>query len=228
MQAQAIATAEQMESERMSFGDVLWNTATGTAYEFFVADFVNCYEDPNILDCGAAAASLIPGYGKLGKAASVADDVVALASKGDELATVADDLAGITDDIASGADDVATKADDSVSLSLNFKPGWTSAQQAAADTKIAALNDAAKAGELRVTTVQRSGTSASSRYQSAGGAVPPGADVDHTIDLQLGGLDDIANMSPLDASVNRSLGSQIMWQLRGVEPGTCVVAVGIC
>lgn len=33
--------------------------------------------------------------------------------------------------------------------------------------------------------------------------------------------------SALDASVNRSLGSQVMWQLRGVEPGTCVVAVGI-
>lgn len=116
-----------------------------------------------------------------------------------------------------------------MSLSLRYRPGWTPAQQAAADAKVAALNDAAQAGGLRpVSTVPRSGTSASSRYQSAGGTVPRGADVDHVIDLQLGGLDDIANMSPLDASVNRSLGSQTMWQLRGVEPGTCVVAVGIC
>ena len=106
----------------------------------------------------------------------------------------------------------ANAAADGVSLSPRYKPGWTPAQQAAADAKVAALNDAAQAGGLRVTTVQRSGTSASSRYQSAGGTVPRGADVDHVIDLQLGGLDDIANMSPLDASVNRSLGSQTMWQ----------------
>ncbi|MFG1621981.1 T6SS immunity protein Tdi1 domain-containing protein [Kribbella sp. NPDC049227] len=56
-----------------------------------------------------------------------------------------------------------------------------------------------------------------------GGTVPSRADVDHTIDLQLRGLDDIANMSLLDLSTNRSLGSQITWQLRGVEPGTCVI-----
>lgn len=90
------------------------------------------------------------------------------------------------------------------------------------------LNDAAGSGGLQVTSVQRAGTSAASRYRSAGGTIPRGEDVDHTIDLQLGGLDDIANMSPLDLSVNRSLGSQIMWQLRGVEPGTCVIGVMIC
>ncbi|QAY68790.1 RHS repeat-associated core domain-containing protein [Xylanimonas protaetiae] len=122
----------------------------------------------------------------------------------------------------------ANTAEDGVSLSLRYKDGWTAAQRAAADGKVAALNNAAQAGQLRVTAAQRSGTSASSRYRSAGNTVPRGADVDHTIDLQLGGLDDISNMSPLDLSVNRSLGSQIGHQLRGVAPGTCVVAVGIC
>ena len=122
----------------------------------------------------------------------------------------------------------ANAVDDGVSLSLRYKPGWNAAQRSAADAKVAALNDAAGAGALRVTPVQRAGTSASSRYRSAGGTVPRGADVDHTIDLQMGGLNDIANMSPLDMSVNRSLGSQIMWQLRGVEPGTCVISVVIC
>lgn len=119
-------------------------------------------------------------------------------------------------------------AEDGVSLSLKYKEGWSATQRAAADTKVGALNDAASNGGLRVTQVERSGTSAASRYRSAGGTVPRGADVDHTIDLQIGGLDDIANMSPLDLSVNRSLGSQIMWQLRGVEPGTCVISVMIC
>ena len=39
-------------------------------------------------------------------------------------------------------------------------------------------------------------------------------DVDHTIDLQFGGIDDIHNMNPLDKSVNRSLGSQIAYLIK--------------
>lgn len=53
-------------------------------------------------------------------------------------------------------------------------------------------------------------------------------DVDHIIDLQLGGADTVYNMSPLDLSVNRSLGPQIFQQLRGVPQGTCVIGVEIC
>lgn len=96
----------------------------------------------------------------------------------------------------------------------------------AASQKVA-LNESAQAGGLRVTAAERSGTSVASRYRSSGGMVPRSADVDHTIDLQLGGVDSIANMSPPDASVNRSLGSQTMWQLRGVPVGTCVIEVSI-
>lgn len=94
----------------------------------------------------------------------------------------------------------------------------------AADTKVSNLNNAARNGDLRVTTVQRSG-SAASKYS---GNVPKGSDVDHVIDLQLGGADTEANLAPLDSSVNRSLGSQIGWQLRGVRAGTCVISVEIC
>jgi filamentous hemagglutinin len=73
---------------------------------------------------------------------------------------------------------------------------------------------------LAVTQSQRVGTSAGSRYRSSGGVVPGGSDVDHVIDLQLGGADDLLNMNPLDASVNRSLGAQIANQIRGLELGT--------
>lgn len=73
-----------------------------------------------------------------------------------------------------------------------------------------------------------SGTSAASVFRSAGGEVPPGMDVDHMIDLQLGGADTLTNMSPLDLSVNRSLGAQIAAQIRRVPVGTCVIAVRIC
>src|SRR5690606_41374345 len=73
------------------------------------------------------------------------------------------------------------------------------------------------------TTLFRSRGSAGSRYRANGGDVPTGHDVDHSIDLQLGGPDTLANMSPLDRSVNRSLGPQIAGQLRSLPPGTCVV-----
>lgn len=50
--------------------------------------------------------------------------------------------------------------------------------------------------------------------------MPQGKDVDHTIDLQLGGADDILNMNPLDMSVNRSLGKQIQNQIKDYPYGT--------
>lgn len=105
-------------------------------------------------------------------------------------------------------------AGDGVSLALKYKDGWTAVQRAAADAKVAALNEA---DDLVVTEVQRAGTSASARYLAARGVVPTGSDVDHIIDLQLGGADDILNMGPLDRSVNRSLGAQIGNQIRGVS-----------
>ena len=95
----------------------------------------------------------------------------------------------------------------SVDIELKYKDGWTAAQKAEADVKVKALSDATTIK----TPANRGGTSASSRYKSAYGkaSVPSGYDVDHTIDLQLGGADDILNMNPLDMSVNRSLGVQI-------------------
>lgn len=118
---------------------------------------------------------------------------------------------------------LATKNADGVDLSLFYKSGWTDAQIAAAKAKVTALN----AAETVVTPVQRSGTSASSKYQAAGGTVPAGSDVDHTIDLQLGGQNEVSNMAPLDASVNRSLGAQVQQQIKGLPPGTPVYNVTI-
>ncbi|MGI8806434.1 MAG: RHS repeat-associated core domain-containing protein [Acidimicrobiales bacterium] len=111
-----------------------------------------------------------------------------------------------------------------IGLSLRYKPGWTGAQRAAADAKVAALNEA----DLVVTPVQRSGTSAAARYRRAGGEIPSAHDVDHVIDLQLGGADDILNMNPLDFSVNRSLGAQIGCRISALPVGTRVTGVSIC
>ncbi|MGD7075994.1 hypothetical protein ACQCR0_24875, partial [Ralstonia pseudosolanacearum] len=116
-----------------------------------------------------------------------------------------------------------TSPNKGVDLTLRYKEGWTDAQKAAADAKVDALNGA----DLVVTPVKRSGTSASRRYKAAGGEVPKNSDVDHTIDLQLGGSDTISNMAPLDSSVNRSLGSQIQHRTKDLSPGTPVNSVKI-
>ncbi len=88
-----------------------------------------------------------------------------------------------------------------VDVQLKFKEGWSDAQKVEATQKCKALSEA----KTVKTAPKRSSTSASSRYKKANGenSVPKGNDVDHTIDLQLGGADDILNMNPLDSSVNR-------------------------
>lgn len=105
-----------------------------------------------------------------------------------------------------------------VDVELKYKEGWTAAQKAEADAKVKALTEA----NTVKTQPVRSGTAASSRYKSAYGetSVPNGYDVDHTIDLQLGGADDILNMNPLDLSVNRSLGVQIKNAIKDYDIGT--------
>lgn len=110
-------------------------------------------------------------------------------------------------------------------LELTYKPDWTPEQIAAADAKVAALNDAQ---QLVVTKVNRSG-SAADVWRRAGNNTVSGSDIDHKIDLQLGGADDVSNMWPLDSSVNRSLGSQISGQLKrqGLQPGDLVCSITI-
>ena len=111
----------------------------------------------------------------------------------------------------------------SVNLTLKFKAGWSLEQKAQAIAKVQLLND----GYTVVTKAVRSGTSASKRYKAAGKAVAPGKDVDHKIDLQLGGQDVLRNLWELDLSVNRSLGSQIAHQIKNLEPGTVIDKVVI-
>lgn len=127
-----------------------------------------------------------------------------------------DPVDDVTPDVS---DNIALDSpEDVVDVELKFKDGWTDAQKAEAIAKMEALT---KAKTVK-TTVERNGPSASSRYKSENGAdsVPDGYDVDHTIDLQLGGDDSIANMNPLDRSVNRSLGAQINHAIKNYPDGT--------
>ena len=110
-----------------------------------------------------------------------------------------------------------------VDLALTYKPGWSVAQRAKADLKVQILTES----ETVVSQATRSGTSAASRYRSAGNQIPTGSDIDHAIDLQLGGSDTLSNMWPLNSSVNRSLGAQIQQQIKNLPPGTVVNRVTI-
>lgn len=51
--------------------------------------------------------------------------------------------------------------------------------------------------------------------------------MDHTIDRQPGGADDILNIKSLDVSMNRSLGSQIRLRIKRFPEGTRINRVTI-
>jgi len=124
----------------------------------------------------------------------------------------------VHNDCSNGSQTEKSNSDEMVDVELKYKEGWNTNQKAQADAKVKALTEA----NTVKTSPKRGGTSASSKYKKAHGkeSVQKGYDVDHTIDLQLGGVDDILNMNPLDASVNRSLGAQIMNYIKDYPIGT--------
>jgi YD repeat-containing protein len=117
----------------------------------------------------------------------------------------------------------ATQNSEAVDLALKYKPGWTDEQRVEAAAKAKILNDAPTV----VTASERSGTAgAMNRYRRTE-QTPTGRDIDHMVDLQLGGSKTIDNLWPLDASVNRSLGSQVQHQIKNLPPGTVINRVTI-
>ncbi|MER7758327.1 polymorphic toxin-type HINT domain-containing protein [Streptomyces sp. NPDC097619] len=109
-------------------------------------------------------------------------------------------------------------------LTLDYKEGWDADQKKAADQKVALLNSAT----LVVTRVGKR-TNQRRTYTKGGGKVEDDEDVDHAVDLQLGGKDVFSNMWPLDRSVNRSLGAQIAQRVKklGLRPGDTIGKVEI-
>jgi hypothetical protein len=124
----------------------------------------------------------------------------------DEVArTVSPEINSTLDNAASGA--YTGGAGEAANVNLHYKQGWTPEQKVAADKKLKALTEATTI----YTPVNRSGTSARAIYKKAYGnnSIPQGFDIDHIVDLQLGGTQDLSNLWALDYSVNRSLGKQI-------------------
>jgi hypothetical protein len=108
-------------------------------------------------------------------------------------------------------------------LRLKYMSKWIPKQRDAANVKVGALNISSTNAAPSV----REGYSAHSRYTKEHGPVLKGHDVDHLIDLQLGGKNDLSNLWPLDSSVNRSIGAQIQRQIEGLPPGTKINSVTI-
>ncbi|MEO7718302.1 MAG: polymorphic toxin-type HINT domain-containing protein, partial [Capsulimonas sp.] len=112
-------------------------------------------------------------------------------------------------------------------LCLNYKPGWTPLQIAEANAKVAALDILAKAGVLVKSIATRVGTRQDRIWRNAGNTVPPGYQVDHIHEIQLGGANVIGNLAILDGSVNGSIGSQIMHRISGLNYGDVIRGVTI-
>ncbi|MER8503199.1 hypothetical protein [Mesorhizobium sp. M0204] len=130
----------------------------------------------------------------------------------DPLATDVGATGGGTSEISVGQD-----------LHLYYMPEWDVAQRAAADLKVQLLT----AAETVVSRAVRVIKGARMKFIAAGNKVPASSHVDHTIDLQLGGSDQLSNMATLDASVNTSLGSQIQQRIKHLPYGTKINKVTI-
>ncbi|HET9655068.1 MAG TPA: polymorphic toxin-type HINT domain-containing protein [Kineosporiaceae bacterium] len=102
------------------------------------------------------------------------------------------------------------------------KDGWNPYQMKQARAKIKALQ---KAKLVKTDVAGKRHGSASSRWKRAGKTKPANHDIDHVIELQLGGRDEIENMKPLDSSVNRSFGSQFKNQLKKIPLGARIRGV---
>ncbi len=121
---------------------------------------------------------------------------------------------------AESGDEVAKGVD----IVLKYKEGWSAEQKAAATLKAKALTEA----ETVVVKNPQRATNLRNRYKKAGNIIKPTEDVDHVVDLQLGGADDIlTNTQSLDKSVNRSLGKQINNKIKGLPEGTKINKVEI-
>lgn len=164
---------------------------------------------------GFVGGGLGAGVSALRRGSAAAGD--GLGAAGDGVGAATDGL-GATDASVSAVNANVGAANDSVPtvLLLRYKPGWTAAQQSAADAKAAAMNHME---DLVVTQVERRGNMQAAFRRLA--KLDSSQDADHIKELQLSGQDEMDNLWGLDKSVNRSMGSQIKAEIarQGLSAG---------
>ena len=105
-----------------------------------------------------------------------------------------------------------------IDIGLKRGRGWDEQQNAAADEKLRYLTE----GITIKTIVENRNHNLRKVFLEAIGidSLPSNMDVDHKIDLQLGGTNELSNLWLLDKHVNRSLGKQIELKIRKYPVGT--------
>ncbi|MBB4856675.1 hypothetical protein HNP40_004098 [Mycobacteroides chelonae] len=107
-------------------------------------------------------------------------------------------------------------------IDMNMKDNWTEFQQSQMQHKIEQFNKAVGDQGFSQTPPGVRDPAVRQLFLDTLGLdrVPPGFHVDHTRDLQAGGIDAIDNMGLLDGSVNMSFGSQLNAGMNQFPPGT--------
>lgn len=107
-------------------------------------------------------------------------------------------------------------------IDMNMKDNWSEFQQSQMQHKIDQFNKAVGDQGFSQTPPGVRDPAVRQLFLDTLGLdrVPPGFHVDHTRDLQAGGLDSIDNMGLLDGSVNMSFGSQLNAGMNRFPPGT--------
>ncbi len=107
-----------------------------------------------------------------------------------------------------------------VDLVIKGKANWNASQNAQAANKAKILTEEPNTFVTK-NPVKRD-ANLRSKFVKAGGSVGPKEHVDHKVDLQLGGTDNMTNLAGLDGSVNTSFGKQIQLQIKNLPDATRV------
>lgn len=172
----------------------------------------------NYVDAAASLFSAIPGVGDAFGGANAARKAVKTGLNAFEAASSTVSVGKVIKSNKAGTLRAIKTPDGSIDLVLKKKELWNDQQISEGLQK---ARDASRADTVK-TKSSRGSISASQTYRNVYGpdSVPHGYDVDHIIDLQLGGKDNVTNMRPMDRSVNRSMGAQISYLIRELPEGT--------
>jgi len=120
------------------------------------------------------------------------------------------------------SENVSTQTE-AIDIQLKMKENWTAEQKAQAIEKTEELTKS----KTIVTENYTRAPNTRGRFVKAGGKVEKNQDVDHVIELQLGGSNDLSNLKAIDKSVNRSIGKQINNWIKNLPAGTKIGEVKI-
>jgi hypothetical protein len=176
---------------------------------------------------GSAAAEEISALAASSKALlsrgmAAAQDAGGLANEGQLAAEAAQGTAtegGVGTVDTFGAEEISAADAGATPPALRFMKKWDAEARTKAETKLANLG---RLGGRRMPESPRPPRSAADIWRADGRAIPPGHDIDHVLDLQLGGSHTLDNMQPLPSSVNRSLGPQIAHRIKNLPIGTFI------